>query len=258
MLLYGDYHTHTRYSHGKGSVEDNARAAYEKGLKEIAITDHGLKHIAFGLKKKKIFHLKNDIARIKDTCGVKVLMGIEANITGTDGQIDMTDEEIKMFDIILCGYHKFIWPKTLKDFFVFLAPNVIYDFFDIKLSKKRIEINTQAIINNIKRFPVDVLTHINYGLKVNCGEIAKVCAQYGTFIEINGKRITYTDEEMKDMLQSGADFIVNSDAHSTDRIGEVKICEELISRLSIPPQRIVNLSKSPDWRSQAAKKAKGI
>ena len=37
-LLY-DLHTHTTYSHGKGSVEDNVRAAMNRGLSYIAISD---------------------------------------------------------------------------------------------------------------------------------------------------------------------------------------------------------------------------
>ena len=36
-----DYHTHTTFSHGKGSIEDNVKEAVKKGLKAIAITDHG-------------------------------------------------------------------------------------------------------------------------------------------------------------------------------------------------------------------------
>ena len=39
--MIADYHTHTVYSHGTGSVLENALIAKEKGLKEIAITDHG-------------------------------------------------------------------------------------------------------------------------------------------------------------------------------------------------------------------------
>lgn len=52
MNLYGDYHTHTIYSHGSGTIEDNVKAAINKGLKEIAICDHGPGHYLYGVKKK--------------------------------------------------------------------------------------------------------------------------------------------------------------------------------------------------------------
>ena len=45
-----DHHTHTTYSHGKGSILDNARVAHEKGLKSIAITDHGPGNFLYGMK----------------------------------------------------------------------------------------------------------------------------------------------------------------------------------------------------------------
>ena len=52
-MLY-DYHTHTTYSHGTGSIADNVRAAHEKGLREIAITDHGAGNIAHGMGYAKL------------------------------------------------------------------------------------------------------------------------------------------------------------------------------------------------------------
>ena len=68
MVLFGDYHTHTKFSHGKGTVEENARTAREMGLKQIAITDHGLGHIAFGLRKCKLPHLaRKSRKRLKNT-----------------------------------------------------------------------------------------------------------------------------------------------------------------------------------------------
>jgi putative hydrolase len=249
MLLYGDYHTHTIFSHGKGTVDQNVKAAIEAGLKEIAISDHGLKHIAFGLKKRKLPKYTQEINAARKKYGISVLKGVEANIISRDGQIDMTADEIKQFDIILCGYHKFIRPKSLKDFFTFFLPNYLLDFFRIKSSQKRIKINTEAVINNIKKFPVDVLTHLNYGLRVNCKAIAEICAEKGTYIELNGKRITYSDNEMRDMLDTKVNFIVNSDAHTTDRVGEVNICKELIERFKIPYERIANFNGQPVWRS---------
>ena len=56
-----DYHTHTQYSHGKDTVLDNALEAKAKGFKEIAITDHGFNHMAYGVLRKCLPELKNDI-----------------------------------------------------------------------------------------------------------------------------------------------------------------------------------------------------
>ena len=50
MLLTGDYHTHTPYSHGKNTVDENAAQAAANGLKEIAITDHGFRHVIYNLR----------------------------------------------------------------------------------------------------------------------------------------------------------------------------------------------------------------
>ena len=41
MKILDDYHTHTKYSHGVGTIEDNVKSAIKKNLKTIAITDHG-------------------------------------------------------------------------------------------------------------------------------------------------------------------------------------------------------------------------
>ena len=34
MEILADYHTHTVYSHGKGSIEDNVKVAISKGIKK--------------------------------------------------------------------------------------------------------------------------------------------------------------------------------------------------------------------------------
>ena len=47
MEILADYHTHTVYSHGKGSIEDNVKVAISKGIKKIGISDHGYKNVAY-------------------------------------------------------------------------------------------------------------------------------------------------------------------------------------------------------------------
>ena len=80
MILTGDYHTHTPYSHGKNTVLENAMAAKEKGLKQIAITDHGFNHILFGLRRRKLGALRREVEEAEKITGVKVLMGMESNL----------------------------------------------------------------------------------------------------------------------------------------------------------------------------------
>ena len=45
MQILADYHTHTKYSHGKGTIEENVLEAISKGIKTIGISDLSLIHI---------------------------------------------------------------------------------------------------------------------------------------------------------------------------------------------------------------------
>ncbi len=78
-----DYHTHTRHSHGSGSVLDNVEAAHHRGLQAIAITDHGpasLFHI--GVSSLSAFDaIRQEVnAAQKMYPGIEVLLGAEANV----------------------------------------------------------------------------------------------------------------------------------------------------------------------------------
>lgn len=259
MQLYGDYHTHTIFSHGKGTIEDNARAAAAAGLKQIAITDHGFSHIAFGLRHRRMQKMRRLVDEANRKYGVEVLLGVEANITGYDGQIDLSDEDFALFDIILCGFHKIVWGKTMGETLNFIIKNNFLDILHIKPGKKQFIKNTDAVINNIQRFPVDVLTHVNHSISVDCKAVAEACKAAGTYIEINGKRITYTDKQMQDMIDTGVMFIVNSDAHSVERIGDTSLATSIVRRMQIPADRIVNIGDSaPYLRSQGAFASKRI
>ena len=61
MQIFGDYHTHTTFSHGKGKVLENALNAKENGLTEIAIADHGFGHLLYGMKRKDLPALRQEI-----------------------------------------------------------------------------------------------------------------------------------------------------------------------------------------------------
>ena len=248
MILYGDYHTHTKYSrhnHGKGTVLENASVAADKGLKQIAISDHGFNHYVFGVRRKDIPDVKEDILNAKEVTGVDILLGVEANIISRDGKIDMVEQDFEFIDILLMGHHSLVKADSFSDFSKFILANTLGSPF--APSKERIGRNTTAFLKAIDKYPIDVITHLNYGCPTDTLAVAKLAKEKGTLIELNGKRINFTDNELEIMASEGVNFIVNSDAHSPNRVGECNNAINTIFRLGIPLSQVVNVDKMPNF-----------
>ena len=231
MLLFGDYHTHTIYSrhnHGKGTVLENASVAADKGLKQIAITDHGFNHEFFGIKRKNIPQLQEDILNAKEITGVDILLGVEANLISLDGDVDIKEEDYEFLDILLMGHHRTVHMNSIRDKALLNWANLMPQAF--RPSKEKINRNTTAILKALDKYP-----------------IAK---QKGTYVELNGKHINFTDEEMEIMASEGVKFICDSDAHRPERVGEVNNGMNLIYRLGIPLSQVANLDKLPKFHKK--------
>ncbi|MBE7086945.1 MAG: PHP domain-containing protein [Clostridiales bacterium] len=257
MKLTADFHTHTKYSHGKGTVLQNATAAKERGLTQIGITDHGFAHPAFGLNKRKLKPLRIDCDRATEETGVKVLMGIESNIIGTDGTTDLKPKYYDDFDIFLAGIHKCVLYK-FKSVFTLGTPDLMYSIFKAKKVPNSLRrTNTKTFINVIKNNPVDIITHLNFCCYADAVEVAKAARDYGTYIELNSKKVHLSDEELYAVANTGVNFVIDSDAHSPNRVGEISLIEETLTRVGIDRSRIMNVDgKMPTFRFKAFKEGK--
>ncbi|MBQ0017078.1 MAG: PHP domain-containing protein [Clostridiales bacterium] len=233
MVLFGDYHTHTVFSHGKGTIEDNVKVAVEKGLKQIAITDHGFNHGLYAVKREKVKEMRAEVERLKKVYDIDILLGIEANLISYDGTIDLTEDEIKLFDIILVGYHKTFKAKTFKDRILF----ILRSLFPTKRAKRK---NTMAYINCLNKYDIDTIVHLNYGFKVNAVEIAKLAKEKHTYIELNGKRTEFPKNEVEEMVKNETMFIIDSDAHTPQSVGEVNHPHNFMIMNNIPSKLVVN------------------
>ena len=255
MILTGDYHTHTPYSHGKNTVAENAEAAKNIGLKQIGIADHGFSHVAFGIRRRQVSAYRAECEAASKEYGLDVLVGIEANIRGVDGKADLTEKDYENFDIYLCGKHVFIWYDRFSDMLAYGGGNFHADKFGHP-SKSLIQRNTRAYINTIKSNPIDAVTHLNYMCPADALEVAKCAADYGTYIELNSKKTHLTDEELNEIVaKTDARFIIDSDAHSKDRVGDMRLVEEQLARLQFPLERIDNVDgRYPSFRFAEFKK----
>ena len=234
MKLTGDFHTHSIFSkfrHGKNTIEENFQKAKELGFSGYGVSDHGPKHLFFGIRKSDILKARNivdEINRLGES--TKVYLGMEANLIGQDGRIDADAEDIKKLDYLIVGYHK----GTATDFVNIFVPST---------NKKQIQKNTDAYINAIKKYKVAFISHPNTYIKIDAKRLGEVCAETNTLIELNTRHFNFSDEQMKELLETNVKFIVSSDAHRASRIGCVEKALEVIKKFNIPENRIVNINK---------------
>lgn len=241
--FYGDYHTHTVYSHGKGSIEANVLKAARLGLREIAITDHGFNHMTYSVRRREIPKMRREIELMAVKYPqVKVYLGVEANVLSRKGDIDVRAADKPLLDLIVCGYHKLVWHVPAAASY-FLANNTG------RTSAKTVARNTDAYVNAIEKYDIDILSHPGNFCKCDVREVARACKFFGTFFELNGKRIYLTDDELYTAAQEGCTFVCGSDAHSPKRVGDFTVPLERLQKLGIPLTQVANYKNRPSFRS---------
>ena len=248
MKLTADFHTHTKYSDGKNTVAENIFRAKELGLQAVAITEHGYTHIAFGIRRRETDRYIREIREAEKEAGVRALVGIEGNICGRQGTCDLRPDDFANFDVYLAGFHVLSRHERLRDAYYGWTSYFKYHNGK-KPSEQLVRDTTTAYCNAVMKNPIDVLTHINFQCFCDAVEVAKCCRDYGTYVEISGKKTHFTDEELAAVAVSGVRFVLNSDAHSVDRIGDVALAVEQIKRVGIPLDRIDNIDgRMPSFR----------
>jgi len=243
MKLLGDYHTHTPYSHGTSSIKENVAQAEILGLKEIAITEHaykGYNHMNPGDLQK----IKAEIDEINKQSSVRVLWGVEANLMSLDGDIDISDEELKDLDLVILGFHKQSKVK-ISQFFKFVLPNLIRK----KPTKAQIKRNTEAYIKAMDKHRVSILAHLGYGgCVVDYVRLAKEAKKRNIYIELNGKRINFSVEQFKAMADTGVKFVINSDAHDMLSVGKNHRAFNMLEKSGVSLEQIANIDKLPKFK----------
>lgn len=240
MRITADLHTHTVYSHGKGTIEDNVRAALARGLAAVAITDHGPGHFFIGIKGPPAFwRMKKEIVRLRYKYpDIDILFGVEANIVDVDGAIDVPASVLRELDILLVGYHKLVRPRGMAAFCLgarnFLAGWTGRTGDDLRRR------NTRAVCEAVRRYPVDAITHPGLQIDIDTGELGRVCAEQGTALEINSSYAGKLEGYLATILETEAGLVINSDAHTPDKVGDFSAALRLAERLSVPEERIIN------------------
>lgn len=240
MKVFADYHTHTVYSHGLGTIEDNVKVAIEKGLEIIAISDHGPGHIGYGIKRKKYKEMRVEIDRLRKLYPqIEILLGLEANILGQSGKIDFDQRLAAHNDILLCGYHFGSLPHRPWDVRIhvmnLLKNKSEYIFNQVK------KMNTQSVVNALRKYDIKILTHPGSKGPIDLVEVAKVAYQEGTYLEISSHHSKLSVEDLISLKDFDVEFVISSDAHESHHVGRFDKGLKKIQASGIDISRVKNI-----------------
>ena len=212
-MISRDYHTHTFYSHGKGTPEEIVLAAISCGLEAVAISEHGPGHMFFGVRNEKLRALRDEVDRLAGRYAykIRVLMGIECNLTGF-GKCDMPEDMMDMFDVRLLAFHK---GAPAADFF-----GLRRNMESLHMWPSEPEKTALALLEAGEKYKIDIFAHPGLYVKSDIPTLAKGAKELGIKLEINGARTTMSAAQMRQAVNVGAELIIGSDAHSPDRVGD--------------------------------------
>jgi putative hydrolase len=240
--LFADWHTHTLYSDGQGTIADNARAARERGLREVAIADHAPNNLGVGVR-----HLEQTLAGMRREIrewnqsepDLSVKLALEANLISRDGDLDVPKKVAGDLDFLIASLHPLVIPNNWRDGLTLFLPNLLQRMTRSRWRRLRND-NTKAMVEAVHRYPVSFVAHPGLWVDIDTRELAEACVQNDTALEINCRHAAALTGYVQAALPSGVDFVINTDAHLPADVGRQEAGIALARRLELPPEQIRN------------------
>jgi DNA polymerase (family 10) len=222
----GDLQMHTEYSDGRVSVREMAEKAEELGYEYILVTDHGPSlQIANGVSEAELEEQKEEIEEVNEDLDVEVLQGAEANISRKG--LDLSSEVLEELDLVVASLHN------------------------------KIENPTEAIINAMKEYPVDIIAH-PLNRKINSREpidldlekIVETAQEENVALEINSQpaRLDLPWKKVKQYRDS-IKFVISTDAHSASEMDYMHLGVSQARRGWCEKENILNTLPLEELRS---------
>ncbi|WP_158794817.1 DNA polymerase/3'-5' exonuclease PolX [Granulicella sp. L60] len=233
--IRGDLHMHTEATDGRDTIRAMAEAALARGLGYIAITDHS-KDLAMtnGMDDARALeHVRRirevDAEMQREHGGrIRVLAGIEVDIL-VDGALDLEDSTLAEMDIVVASVHSH-----------FSQP---------------MEEMTARVLRALENPHVRILGHPT-GRKVlgreayaiDMDAILRRAAELGVAVEHNASpaRADLNDLHLKLAKQHGCKIVVDTDAHATEELDQMRYGITQLRRAWLTKEDVVNTEASAE------------
>lgn len=219
-----DVHTHTVASgHAYSSLQEMAKAAADKGLQVLGITEHGPSIPG----TCPLIYFRNMFVVPRQMYGIRLLMGCEVNILDTKGSLDLNDDYLDRLDIAIAGIHGNCWKGGDKNQ------------------------NTEGMLTVINNPKIHVISHPGDGTaEMDFEQLVMASKETHTLLEINNhslapqrkKTVAITNnlEILRLCKKHDVPLILSSDAHISFQIADYSRIMPLVEEVGFPDELIMN------------------
>ncbi len=195
----GVFHNHSTWSDGSNSLLEMAQRAEKLKFKFISFNDHyGHIGITNPLNEKRLNSYLQEIEKVRKKVGIRVFSGVEIDIL-KDGTLPLSSKLLRELDVVVASVH-----------------------VAIKMPEAEM---TQRVCSALENYPLNILGHptdrllnIREPLQLNLEKVYETARERGIFLEINSspQRMDLSGEKIKAARDSGCQFAISTDAHSTE------------------------------------------
>jgi putative hydrolase len=224
MNIIADTHCHTVASvHAYSTILENIHTAKKNGLDVLAITDHtGTVPGAPGP-----WYFDNLKILPKEIEGIKILRGIETNVLGASGEVEMPELKFPL-DWVIASIHDVAWHGN-------------HDIDDC----------TNAWISVAKNPIVNVIGHSGVpGFEYNIEKVIPIFGENNKLVEINSSSFKVRKGSYDNCFaiancckKHKVSIVVNSDAHICEHVGNFDDALKLLKDIDFPNELIINADK---------------
>ena len=201
--IKGDMHVHSKYSDGSNSIAEIANAAKKLKYEYICISDHskGMK-IANGMTEAQLLRQINEIDKLNERAGIKILKGVEVNIK-KDGSLDYTSKILKKLDAVTASIHYGLSGDQTKRILRAMDNEYV----------------------NIIGHPTGRLIDKRAGSELEFDKVFEKAKSRDIALEINAfpDRLDLNDKSIKEAAERGVMLAIGSDSHNIEQLRFMKL-----------------------------------
>jgi len=236
--MRGDLHMHTVATDGRGTLEEMAAAARDRGYRYIAITDHSKAlAMANGLDEKRVVAFARQVREInRDGPGIRIFSGIECDIL-KDGAMDLADDALAELDLVIGSVHSHMNQESAE----------MTDRLLRALACPHLRVlghPTGRILLHRDPFPFDF------------ERVAAEAAARGVWLEINAspERLDLHAPLVRAAKAKGARFTISTDAHHPQQLANMRYGVTMARRGWLGKTDIMNTLAAGDFAAALRKR----